>query len=416
MPGFGTETVRILNPVAWPGDTIRFTSAAFLGLDSLAEVRLDGVLLAASRIDDSTLAFRAPEVSGTFRLTLRLGNETRLGTIRLAGLLSSAPTLSHVRGWPTPAAYGSPIMFVAGDAEVLRLDVRTGSAQPLGVTHASGCAVSPGYSYRPAALVTQGIEPAPAYPNSCGRAHSWTLAPATGQSDSAPFGQNGTARYWAELAPGSWLLASNHYIDLYRGVSVVWSERLEDTEQFLPSPDLGLAFPTTVLSSAGIPVLDLATATIRYRTPLARSHAAAWSADGDTLFVIGSEYADYETQRLYAFDASTGSPLGTPGPLVPGDAWDVALDQSNSLAYAAVLGSQLGLVVLNRATRQVVGQVPFDNGIFCPAGCQVKIAIDAAAQRLYLLVITAWTFPGQTGRIFTFEMPPYLQTPQEMGH
>ncbi len=212
--------VRLLNPAAWPGSDLIIVSSALTGATALPEVMLDTFRLAVARVGDSTVTARLPDSSGTFAIHVRLQGGDRYGSVRIVGFVRHTDAIP-LTGWPLSAWPGSPIMMVATESSLVKLDLRSGMATShWNIPHWGGCSVSPGPSFRQGGVVAQGRSRTA--PNSCERALTWLGAVPV---DSAPFVAGN--RLWAELSPDTWLFAAHHDMWIYRSGQLVASETME---------------------------------------------------------------------------------------------------------------------------------------------------------------------------------------------
>jgi hypothetical protein len=409
----------VLNPVAWPGETLVMTSPGFALVDSPL-VWLDSLPLAVTRSDDSSFTGVLPRRTGAFRLTVRIGALVRVGTIRTTGLIRTrtGPALS---GLPQPLEPGSPVVLAVGDSVLMRVNMTTATGQSLGIAHHAGCSASPGPSYRDAAVVVQGGSPS--YPYHCTAPASVALATPLSALDTLPGAYaGGRASFWAQLAPAVWMLAEHHQLDILRAGQAQQSLQLEEAYRMVVSPDRSLAVPLANLAFAGMPVLEMSTGAMKYRLAFNRMQAAAFTPSGDTLFGIGSVDSTPASprtpvpRRLAALSPLTGGELrSAPNAIGGTDFWDIVLDEAAPRLYAVGFGpSGVEVDAFDRATLRPFASmtlpVPDEN---CYSWCPLALAIDPAARRLYLLTIPSWgSFDARLrSLVHEFELPPVSQAP-----
>ncbi len=409
-PSFNGADVRVLNPTVWPGGEVRIASSAFHGLTTLPVISMGADTLAATRIDDTTLAIRLPIVSGNVAIAVSLGNDRRTGSLHIAGLLASSDT-RPMRGWPRALSAGFPVVTVAGDSNVLLFNMTNGVAQALAPTHNSDCTTSIGYSFRASGVVTHGVPVPPNTAPICGRPKAWVLGNPAVLADSAP--QTNGDRYWSELAPGVWVMAAHHDVFVMRPGLPNLTYHIEDNERLVVSPDQQKAILATFFSHGSVPVINAADGSQAFTLPLSDGSTVAWSPAGDTIFSIGQP-TSASALRLLAFSGSTGAVLkqGSDS-ITDGDSGDLLPvgDYLVAAIFNIVAGSNPEIRVYDRRTFAAAGRVPLNSNL-CPIGCQTLLAVNDNASRLYLLAVPAWRTPGVPGRVFEVEMPPAVQVPQ----
>lgn len=412
--------VRLMNPVAWPGSDIVIIAAAFARTAQLPEVVLGSARLDVARRDDSTVTARLPDTSGVFTLTLRLGGDARVGSMRIVGYLGhrDAPALS---GWALPLAPGSPIVIAGIESTLARLDMRTGAALNLGIGHSGRCSASPGPSYRANTVVAH--EGAVHGPPRCSRPLSWELSPTPVVRDSAP--ATWGDRLWAELAPAIWLVAAPHRIDIYRPGQPTFSETVEEAERLVRSPDGALAVVLSNGTAGQVPVLDATAGTIAFRLPLKMTQAVAFSPEGDTIFAAGVRLTVAgEPTRLIAAAAASGE-AWTDRALDIAELWDLVVDPDGPWLYglATTIDHSSWLPVIHVFDRRTLGPIarmlpPPDaacRALFCG---QVTLAMDPSTRRLYALEVQGWRNFASIwlSRVYSFEAVPAQQQPVVLDH
>ncbi len=422
VPQAPPEVVVLLaNPIAWPGGDLIITAGALRGGAALPVVSLDQIALAVTRLDDSTVAARLPDTTGTFTAHVRLGGAHRFGPVRIAGYAGQT-TARSTAGWPLPLEPGHPVFVTLAESTLVLLDTRTGAASDLPVPHSADCAISPGPSFRSGAVVAAGE-----VGNTCQRPLAWTLGAAPAPADSAPSVSTG-ANLWAELAPGTWLKTAHHYLYLYQGGTMALEERIESAERAVLAPDGSVAIPLAASTETLVPVLDVAPATVRFRLPLQSSDGAAFSPTGDTLFVTGvaSYTASPVTSHLLAVSAASGSVL-LDSAIGWGGYSDLVLDPEAPwlyvLAYDAWDGDHtyFGPVVhvFDRRTLRELAVLRPPDTVGCGNLCfMLVLSIDPRGRKLYVLQGAAWRGPAPgavPSVIYTFDLPPGSQTPQLLG-
>jgi hypothetical protein len=408
--------VRVANPIAWPGGQLTLVSGAFSGRSDLPEVRLDALMLAVTRVNDSTVTADLPDSSGDFPLHLHYRNGDRTGSVTLVGFTGRTET-APLSGWAVPETPGSPVVIAAADSNLVRLDVRTGSVLPLAIPHSGNCAISPGPSYRDSAVVAQAMAG-----TTCALPKLWTLAPSIAAVDSVALSIPAD-RVWVELAPSTWLNTSHHDLTIQQDGQVILREQLEEADRVVFSPDHSRALVTTTNAPYQVPVLLSAGGTIAYRLPLVSAQGAAFTPDGDTLFVAGYRAFSPEQIRLVAVRAATGGVLADTS-YSGAELLAIVLDPDAPLLYGVELSQgtpflQPGLLVFDRRTLGLVGRIrpPTDTTCTSPFCGQIGVAVDPNARRLYAFEIAGWTSasPDWPTSVFSFDLVPATQTPEVLS-
>lgn len=401
--------VRVLNPVAWPGENLVLESEAFAFYDELPEIRLDDSSVAVARAGPSTVHISLPEKAGTYQLLFRLHGGRRTGSVRVVGFLGmrDGPPL---HGWAQSLEPGSPMMIAAGPTHLLLTDLRSDVVFPTAIVHDPDCLLSAGVSFREKSVVAGRCS---------GPAHSWQVLPGTFVHDSGP----GSGEYQrSELADDLWFNASHHRAILRRASDTIFDIQMEESERLVLSPDGQWAVPIANHTEAGadMPVISTAQPGIAYRLPLQSVYAAAFSPDGDTLFAGGYRSSGDTLYAggawLIAISATTGALLAELQDSAMFDYFSLVLDSTSSLMYAFTY--QAAVHIIDRTTMQRVRTlpVPFPSGWCCG---QSTLALDRENNRLYGLSIYGWGLGGTVGGlsgIWSLELVPIHQQPVVLDH
>ena len=401
--------IRLLNPIAWPGQGAQLQAGVFAESDETPVVALDGNPVAVTRSDDSTFAVQLPDSSGGFQLTLSYRGGRRSGTVRVAGYVShsAAPALS---GWALPITPGAPVVVASSNGAVIRLDLRTGQAVTLPIAVNEQCILSPGPSYRSGVAITS-------RGSSCTGSLAWQVDPGAGLLDSGPGGGNYLR---AETAPGVWFDAGAHHVRFAPAPAgqPALGYQLEEVERLVLSPSGALAAPLLQLSvGADVPVFT-ATGSIAFRIPVRQMQGAAFWA-GDTLFAAGT--VNYSVQHFLA--------VLPDGRIARRDSFnipqilDLVLDPASSLLFALAYtedGSRWAPIihVVDRATMGRVAVLRPPRSADCQGFCnQVTLGVDRAANRLYALGIRGFlSTPSEPSTIWRFDLVPAQQQPVVLGN
>lgn len=405
--------VRVLNPIAWPAGKLLIETRALSGRTDLPELRLDTLSLVVAHVNDSTVSADLPDTSGTFALRFRYRNATRSGTVTLVGFAGRTEA-APLAGWAAPETPGSPIVLAAADSNLVRLDVRTGTVVPLAIPHSGSCAISPGPSYRDSAVVAQTVAG-----TTCAFPKAWSLAPSIAAVDSVRVAAPAD-RLWAELAPSTWLNNSHHYLTIQKDGGVILQEQLEEGDRLVFSPDRSRALVTTTNARYQVPVLLTGGGTIAFRLPLVAAQGAAFTPEGDTLFVAGYRSFTPPQLRLIAVHGTTGSVLAdtsSSGALLLA----IVLDPDAPTLYG-VEGQGSGpylqpdILVFDRRTLGLVGRMHPPVAVTCTSQfCgQLGLALDPVTRELYAFEIIGWdsVLPDGPTSVFRFDLVPAAQSPE----
>jgi hypothetical protein len=218
-----------------------------------------------------------------------------------------------------------------------------------------------------------------------------------------------------------WLRAAHHFTYVYASGAAILTERMESGERVRFSPDRSLAVVLATLAQNAVPVLESATGTIKFRLPLARAEAIAFSPDGDTIFAAGrASFNDGEPERLLAASAASGQ-IAIDTPLTVPMLWDLVLDSGGPWLYGIALtddGAQWQPIihVFDRHTLGHIASLRPPTAVVCRAlFCgQVGLAIGASDRKLYVLEIAGWgtSFATIPSGIYAFDLVPTTQAGQ----
>jgi len=418
--------VALLTPDVWSGGEAVLASAAFTAARGLPVVLLNGDTLVVRRLDDTTVAARLPDLPGTQALRVLAPDILDLPiAIELRRFENAAwgPLLGgRVQVFPG----GPPSVVGSGPATAVLWNLQSGVAGPLPDSmHDPFCSRrGVGPSYAGVALVS---DCALTFP---WRAHwwSWRLRPGFAMVDDSLCGDGG---FVAELAPGrtvSELSGLRSDAGLGSPISVWVRDSLGCSETRFETDHDGPAIGDVVISprgdravihalprgGTGMPVLDVATGRIAYELSDPFLSRAAFSADGDTLFVArnpaentGGGYV------LLALRAVDGQPLRSVAlPLFRTSA--IALDPSRPCLYVVgTVGSfeepHGRLLVFDRDSLALRAMVAVPDSVDVPwlvSTHAVRIVPSPLEQRVYVV----WTYtsrdPTDRALLTRFRTPP----------
>ena len=402
--------VALLTPDVWSGSEAVFASAAFMPDRGLPVVLLNNDTLVVRRLDDTTVAARLPDLPGTQSLRVLAADVLDLPiAIELRGFESAGygPLLSGrlqvLPGWP-PSVVGS------GASSAVVWNLQSAATTPLPDSlHDPTCSRGVGPSYPPG-----GVALIPTCrPDS--RWWSWRLHP---QVELVGDSLCGAGHFVAELAPGRVVSVGAHDVAISLPDSATCTRTFlagaEGTYDVVHSPRgdraviIAFGYPTGYGGTGGVPVLDVATGQVAYEiTQIRANPSAAFSADGDTLFVTGDDAAA-ETVLL-AVRAIDGQPLQSRS--LPLQAWAVAPDPEHPWLYVTGYTSPGGLgqlLVFDRDSLTLLATVSAPDSVYGVICCDVAAHIipSPAEQRVY--VVSALEFREPTARAFLtrFRTPP----------
>jgi hypothetical protein len=398
--------VALLTPDVWSGGEAVLTSAAFTAARGLPVVLLNDDTQVVRRLDDTTVAARLPDLPGTQSLRVLAPDVLDLPiAIELRGFESAGwgplmgGRVQPLPGWP-PSVVGSGV----SEAVVWNLQSTITLALPDSL-HDPSCSrgVGPSYAVSGVALVARCD-----VTSGNGRWWSWRLRPSVQLLEDSLCA---TGHFVAEMAPGREVSVGT------TGVSVSVRDGLTCAENLL---QLGGTYDVVISprgdraviirfsnSLSGVTVLDVETGQVVYEVAQIRGNsAAAFSAEGETLFVAGGDAAGQ--QVLLALRAADGQLLRAA--LLPLDSWAIALDPSRPWLY--VNGYQPGyrgqVLVFDRdslALLATVGVPDSVSGLHC---CDVnaRIVPSPAEQRLYIVWTPYTRDPADRAFLTRFRTPP----------
>lgn len=363
-PSYGSPEyeVRPATDIPWSGARLDLYSTAFAP-PANPEFTLGDSVLTAERRDDTTYSVCLPPLrSQQITLEVRFADDTvAVGPLTLHGFRDArlGPPLKGVpHVWP---GGGVTSILVADAVGLVRYDVTHNiiAQRWADSLHWSGCNFGPGASFRPDHFVLQ--------PPGCDRLVSWRVSGEPVASDSAPWYCCG----WAlvEMAPGRWLITvdDRFWVRECSGGLCTLRERFGySTEDAVLSPRgdrvaLGGYYPF----GGGPWVLDTGTGDSAFTIPaLRQADAAAFSTNGDTLFVFGPSAPDSAGSShpiVLAVDAAQGTVLDKTVSPGGGGFAAIALDPLQNVLYVAASGHGVSppiLFVFRRSPLEPLAALP----------------------------------------------------------
>ena len=404
------DAVVAFDRVAWAGNTLVLRSTSFRGADSLPTVTVGDDTLPVRSFGSDSVLVQLPDGTGQISLAVHLagGGGGPVGELRLYGF-AGAGDGPHVdgpiRAWP---GGGVPSVLAIQDGRLVRIDLRTNSAAPLlpdtGLSR-DGC-LYPGPM--PSAVNPGVVVVAKRLSTGCGPLVAVPVAPGVASPDTGPAPWSYSA---VQLARGTWLVASHHYVVIKTGSAATGFVSgpqigIEAPDDYAISPRGDRVVPTLGYSydGDGMPVFDPARPGVAYHlTGLPDVASAAFSDGGDTLFVTG--WGSSGDAVLLAVDAATGAPLARAATRTAGGG--IALDPVRPYLYVAgAVGDAPVVEVFDRASLRPVatlrappGRLSLDPWMFA-YGDFVPVVYPSARQ--LFVVLNPW---GDTA-VLRFDLIP----------
>jgi hypothetical protein len=376
-----------LNPVSvspqnsYAGGRVTIRSGQFAQLPSI-EILADTIPLnVAVRGGDSVVV----EIPRTFRgsFSLRLGkNGPALGAIEIAGYAGEKPTPQllgfYLDVWPEGGRASVLATISQTDARWISGEVFQLLPGPTAMTPlVSGFRMSdPGSTRLPGRTPDQAVLVLQPF-NTLQPAQVWRMMPTPHVIDTLSFSN---FRHAALFNDSVRFAGAHHWIETYRSGRLVYRGTYEETHEVIISPTRDRATLRVNGSPTGPPVFNTTTGDTAYHVrPLFRSYGAAFSQNGDTLWMLGVTRAPL-TPAMVMLNARTGAILKqVEFPGVPALAMrrDPAGGRLFVFAYAYPQEpSQTELLVVDDRTLQIIGRV---NGPICDRWCDwavVAVGID----------------------------------------
>ena len=406
LPGFS-----ITPATQWSGGNLTIRSQYFIDYSGvLIIVAGSDTLAALSLANDSTLIAQLPPgPSGPVTLTLVRGTRRdSLATIDRVGF-SGKRTV-------TPALYGELLAtdsagapFVLGGAftgsadrePIVRLRVVPGTSQQLTLRQPSNTQYGLAPSIVPGTFTVRDAT------DSIRLATLLVDAPAI--IDSMHGWGTGFTRQVSLLKPGAWLRTQSHfsYVSFDTGGATP-NVATESPWAVYMSPrgdrtTLATVVPET--AGNGVPVWDNATGLVAYVLPLLSTEAAAFTTNGNTLYVVGGY--QYGADTLIAVNATTGA-LVHPKLKLPNGMHGMSVAYRDGvgggqLLVGAATPSSLVLLVYRASTLDLLGILP--TGDACPdmqtGPCfSGVVSVDDLHDRAYIVI------PGAPTPIWSFDLLP----------
>jgi hypothetical protein len=406
LPGFSVTPAT-----QWSGGTLTIRSQYFVDYSgTLIIVAGSDTLALLSLTNDSTLVAQlAPGPSGPVTLTLVRGTRRdSLATIERVGFSGKRTVTPALYGEllatdsvGTPFVLGGSFTGTANREPIVRLRVVPGTSQVLTLRQPSNTQYGLAPSIVPGAFTvrdgTDSIRLAT------------LLVDAPTLVDSMHGFGSGFTRQVSELKDNLWLVTGSHE-SFTRPDSAVGAPTFVNTESpwavfMSPRGDRTTLATVVQIADGGVPVWDNATGTVAYRLPLFSTEAAAFSTNGNTLYVVGA--LEYGSDTLIAVNATTGALL-QPKLKLPNGMHGMGVAYRDGvgggqLLVGAATASSLALLMYRASTLELLGILPTDDA--CP-DMQVGpcfagvVSVDDLHDRAYIVI------PGNPTPIWSFDLLP----------
>lgn len=406
-------TFTLSHDTQWSGGEVRVSSSHFSGGGALPPILGGSASLAATRIDDTTIAVTLAEGSTSLvKIYVQDGGTNReAGEVHVLGFRSrqEAPgmfgELYPVRNHLNQAGYLGAEWVASGPAALAFL--------PIGTLL---LATFPGFAY-PGGTYGVGIAPNGQHfivRDTAGLINEWKLFPTPSFIASVP-PSSGSPRQIARLSDSVWLFTGSHTVYSRKlDFSFPYSGQAESPSAIYLSPrgDRALTTSNGYAGLPGIPVFDTQSGDTAYVIPvsipgqLPSNESAVFSSGGDYLTVLSGPYL--APNLLIRVDAETGVVLAVDS--LPAGVVGVALAMDgtgqNLLAYA-IRNTYPVLYVLNAATLAHTGTLPVPavtenecNPATDGRCWSSAIIVDNATLGAYVAV------PGDVTRVYAFDLVP----------
>jgi len=396
-------TFAVTPAAQWAGGELRIRSAYFRGLADLPEVTAAGEPMAVARLDDSTVAATLPGlVIQEAKIAVVLGHAAELvDTVRVVGFSTY---------WVTnPTAFGNPVLIHAtggpfgiagivpqpsmGATGVVALDQRITKL-------ASGVAPvdwrmlrAVGATYDSSRYILL---------DSSGMIAEWRLIPGPTRVDTVPTVLQSlpARRIVYRLSEGVWIDTHNHQTDVVRPGLPTYSVQIEDPYRMTMSRTADRAILSGGYPDPGGVVFEMSTGDTAYRVPLHPIEAAAFTPNGQTLFVASGMYPT--TSSILAIESASGSVLDQVALTgVARNVLGLALAGGGTrLLMAYQQDSVPGVMVYDAASLSLLGRLPAPASAVSSVCCwlDADIIADDASSTAYVM--------GAGGYVWEFDLLP----------
>lgn len=400
--------VTVTPSEVYAGGTITLRSSDFRPTDSV-QVFADTVALEIVLRDGDSIVARLPHTArGAVSLRVQDPQSPITANIDVAGYSGYAPITADIGFYLDVWPEGGAASIIGGNDQfdVLQLDPATGATRTVlsGFTLGGGGTRTPGRTPDPRVVLLQ--------PRQTGNLQAWRLFPTPQLEYELP---TTNPRHAALFNDSTVFHGFHHFVVVQRiraGAPVwppVYQGTYEETNEVILSPTNDRATLRVNGSVTGPPVFDMATGDTAYHVrQLYRSYGAAFSANGDTLWMIGAtreriqgpEFSISETMVL-VLNARTGQELRRA--YFPGsDLSAMRRDPDDGRLFIAAIpdfapfAAPLDLLIVDETDLSLLGHVQVPRTQTCLSFCSGAVV---AAGREGVFIV-------QSGHIFKFD---YLQ-------
>jgi len=401
---------RIPSSDVWSGGDLTLVSASFAPPVPLPLVRLGTVTLPVSRVNDSTLTARLPDVNGTLSYSIEMpGFVTFIGSVTVHGFQSSqdGPLLTGF----VQAIPGQPWVLGAGDPGLSEVDVRNNTVLRTwpDTVHSPDCTWGVGPSIRPGHYVLFGKAPG----GNCTHPWVWQYGAQLVRKDSL-FATHVDEWSVAEIGPKGSIAGSddNLWISSCDVTGCPTGRMYLAYGGSLTGVTIGTTVQRAILHSfSGFLVNATTGDTIRRLQPASNYHleGAVFSANEDTAFVCGS----LQGSHLLMVASATGEVLDSL--LVPGAlTYDIARDPARPLLYVAAFEGAFAhtrptLIVVDQGTLTPIAtlRAPANEELSLTEWHQFRIVQDPQQHTVYVVATKqVYDLHGFTSKILRFSLLP----------
>jgi hypothetical protein len=232
--------------------------------------------------------------------------------------------------------------------------------------------------------------------DSLGVIGEWQVIPSLAYRDTVP-ALGGTPRNLARLSDSVWLITYAHATTVVRGSLPRYDVAIEDPWRFTLSPVADRAILSAWYGANAV-VFQMSTGDTLYRLPVHSVGGAAFTNDGNTLYVASGQASLF--QGILAADAGTGAVSATTAFEPAVVAQDLGLNAGGSLAFVLTsVGNVPEVLVYRTATLELVGRLraPLDVACSFP-DYDDAIAVDDGSSTIFALngtngaVLCIWEF------------------------
>jgi hypothetical protein len=403
LVGYQLRTTEI-----WNGGDLVLTSPSIPQIHETIRVVVNGDTFPSVYRRGDSIVFRADvPASGTYRISVvpvLLPAQDSPDEVTIRGMAACYPG-PEMSGYPLPWPERDRLStFVADGAEsAIIVDAATGESRPAvpPAAHDPGLGMGPGWTTEPLSVALSG-----SIVNGVASTCVWRLEPSPEPIDC----RGGFSHYTlAQLGPGKWVFADHHWTDLFWGDTLRFWSRFEGPDGLVLSPRRDYVI-VSGLSDEGQLLISAADDEPIVRIPLLRDSGApaAFTPDGDTVFMIGRAHIGDTVRTLVEFEVTR--PTTQIASTVLAEDWysDIAVDPAAPFLYVLHAGTA-AVTVLDRRTLEAVGTLrPATGG--CPLSIQfsrLRLARNSAA--LYAIGASSYRYPATSSWIVRYD----LMTPME---